>query len=172
MFKKYLITLVAVVALAGCASKGAENSSATPAPVSSSSTNGAGQNGAGSATALAAEQAAELARALEKNKVYFPFDSTEINADGTAVIETYAKYLLANPAVKVRLEGNTDERGTRAYNMGLGERRSNAVKSVLLSRGVSEGQMSVISYGEERPAAQGHDEAAWALNRRVEIVRQ
>ena len=171
MNKKYLIVLVAAVALAGCASNGSKNSSAgtTPAPVNGS---GIGSNDNGSASAIAAEQAAALERSLQSNKVYFPFDSTNIDADGEAVIANYGKYLLANPTAKVRLEGNTDERGSRAYNMALGERRANAVKSELDARGVAAGQTSVISYGEERPAVQGHDEAAWAKNRRVEIVRQ
>jgi peptidoglycan-associated lipoprotein len=70
----------------------------------------------------------------------------------------------------VRLEGNTDERGSREYNIGLGDRRAQSVRRALLLQGVSEGQLTIVSYGEERPADPGHDEAAWAKNRRVEIV--
>jgi len=78
--------------------------------------------------------------------------------------------LAEHPNVRVSLQGNTDERGTREYNMALGERRAKAVRRYLVAQGASFSQMEVISYGEERPVAQGHDEAAWALNRRVDIV--
>lgn len=172
MNKKYLVVLVAAVALAGCASNGSKNSSegATPAPVSS--TSGMGTNTGMTPAEIAAEQAAALAKSLESNKVYFAFDKTDINADGEAVIANYGKYLVANPTAKVRLEGNTDERGSRAYNMALGERRANAVKSELVTRGVAADQTSVISYGEERPVCREHNEDCWHQNRRVDIIRQ
>ena len=82
----------------------------------------------------------------------------------------HAKYLGAHPATRVRLEGHTDERGSREYNIGLGERRAQSVRRALLLQGATDTQISTVSYGEERPAAPGHDEAAWAKNRRVEIV--
>ncbi|HWU67662.1 MAG TPA: peptidoglycan-associated lipoprotein Pal [Stenotrophobium sp.] len=170
MNKKYLIALVAAVALAGCASNGTKNGSAGAA--GSEGANGMNGNTNGSPTAIGGDAAAAQAAALEQNKIYFAFDSTDINADGENVINTYSKYLLANPTAKVRLEGNTDERGSRSYNMALGERRANAVKSELDAKGVAAGQTTVISYGEERPADPGHNEAAWAKNRRVEIKRQ
>jgi peptidoglycan-associated lipoprotein len=75
-----------------------------------------------------------------------------------------------NPTVKVRLEGHCDERGTREYNIGLGDRRGQAVRRLLMFQGVPAGQIVTVSYGEERPAADGHDEAAWSQNRRVELV--
>ena len=81
-----------------------------------------------------------------------------------------AHLLVAHPAWKVRMEGNTDERGTREYNIGLGERRAQAVRRALMLQGVSDNQITTVSYGEERPAAEGHDEAAFAKNRRVEMV--
>lgn len=107
-----------------------------------------------------------------EHSVYFDFDKSEIKPEGQAVISSWAKYLAANPTVKVRLEGNCDERGTREYNIGLGERRANAVGSVLQSQGVSSSQLSTVSYGKERPVALGHDEAAWSQNRRADIVAQ
>ena len=82
----------------------------------------------------------------------------------------HARYLAANPTVRVRLEGHTDERGSREYNIGLGERRAQAVRRALLLQGATETQLSTVSYGAERPAAAGSNEAAWAQNRRVEIV--
>ena len=77
---------------------------------------------------------------------------------------------MADTSLKVRLEGNTDERGTREYNLALGERRANAVKAYLVAQGVSPSQIEVVSYGEEKPVDPGHNEAAWAKNRRVQIV--
>jgi len=103
--------------------------------------------------------------------VYFAFDSSEISGDGQTLVAGWAAYLSANPNAKVRLEGHCDERGTREYNVALGERRANAVLQALASRGVSERQVSVTSFGEERPVAEGHDEGAWKQNRRVEITQ-
>ena len=96
--------------------------------------------------------------------------SSEIKGEGTDVVAAHAKYLAANPSTRVRLEGHTDERGSREYNIGLGERRAQAVRRALLLQGAADAQISTVSYGEERPAVPGHDEAAWAKNRRVEIV--
>ena len=88
-----------------------------------------------------------------------------------AVVARFAQYLAKNPTAKLRLEGHADERGTREYNVGLGERRANAVQSALIAGGASATQISIVSYGEERAADPGHDESAWAKNRRVEIVQ-
>lgn len=102
--------------------------------------------------------------------IYFDFDSSEIRAEYVDVIAAHGRFLAANPAVRVRLEGHTDERGSREYNIGLAERRAQTVRRALVLQGVQESQVSTVSYGEERPAAAGSDEQAWALNRRVEIV--
>jgi peptidoglycan-associated lipoprotein len=107
---------------------------------------------------------------LAKRTIYFDFDSSEIKGEGTDVVAAHAKYLTANPTTRVRLEGHTDERGSREYNIGLGERRAQAVRRALMLQGANDRQISTVSYGEERPAVPGHDEAAWAKNRRVEIV--
>ncbi len=120
----------------------------------------------------AAQNQSELAGRLTQNVVYFEFDSAELSADGARVVEVYGGYLAANPAMKVRLEGHTDERGTREYNIGLGERRAVSVEQALLRAGATPSQLSVVSYGEERPVAVGSSESDWAQNRRVEIVRQ
>lgn len=102
--------------------------------------------------------------------IYFDFDSSEIRSEYVDVIAAHGRFLAANPAVRVRLEGHTDERGSREYNIGLAERRAQTVRRALVLQGVQESQVSTVSYGEERPAAAGSDERAWALNRRVEIV--
>jgi peptidoglycan-associated lipoprotein len=107
---------------------------------------------------------------LSKRIVYFDFDRADIRADSQSVVSAHAAFLSKNPNVKVRLEGHADERGSREYNIGLGERRGQAVRRALLLTGVAEVQLTTVSYGEERPAAAGSDEQAYGLNRRVEIV--
>ncbi len=107
---------------------------------------------------------------LSKRIVYFDFDRADIRADSQSVVTAHAAFLAKNATVKVRLEGHADERGSREYNIGLGERRAQAVRRALLLQGVAEAQLSTVSYGEERPAAAGSDEQAYGLNRRVEIV--
>jgi peptidoglycan-associated lipoprotein len=102
--------------------------------------------------------------------IYFEYDRAEIKPEFVAIVTAHAKYLNANANNKVRLEGHSDERGSREYNIGLGERRAQAVRRALMLQGVTEAQITTVSYGEERPAVQGSDEAAYAKNRRVELV--
>ncbi len=116
------------------------------------------------------ESAGPSGELLSKRIVYFDFDKSDIRADSQSVVAAHAAYLAKNPSQKVRLEGHADERGSREYNIGLGERRAQAVRRALLLQGVAEAQLSTVSYGEERPAVAGSDEQAYALNRRVEIV--
>ncbi len=107
---------------------------------------------------------------LSERRIYFDYDSDAVPEKYLDLIKYHGKYLSLNPQARVRLEGNTDERGTREYNVALGERRAQAVKQLLLYEGVSPEQIEVISYGEEKPIAFGHDEESWQLNRRVDIV--
>ncbi|MBS0388754.1 MAG: peptidoglycan-associated lipoprotein Pal [Proteobacteria bacterium] len=102
--------------------------------------------------------------------IYFDFDSAEIRPEFVSVIAAHARAIAANASIHVRLEGHTDERGSPEYNIGLGERRAQAVRRALMLQGVGEGQLSTVSYGEERPVATGQTEADWAKNRRVEFV--
>ncbi|HXG28376.1 MAG TPA: peptidoglycan-associated lipoprotein Pal [Nevskiales bacterium] len=102
--------------------------------------------------------------------VYFDFDSFEVRPDQRPVVENNARYLSGDPAAAAVLEGHTDERGSREYNVALGERRANAVRQMMAAYGVQPQQLRVVSYGEERPAVAGGDESAYAQNRRVEIV--
>ncbi len=103
------------------------------------------------------------------NIIYFDFDSSEVRPADTATISRHAALLANDSRMRVRLEGHADERGSREYNIGLGERRSQAVRRLLLIQGAAAGQISTVSFGEERPAAFGSDEQAYARNRRVEI---
>jgi peptidoglycan-associated lipoprotein len=107
---------------------------------------------------------------LSKRVIYFDFDKADIRPEFRDIVQAHAAYLGQNANVRVTLEGHADERGTREYNMGLGERRANAVKNVLGLQGAGSGQIDSVSYGEERPVAMGHDEQSWGLNRRVEII--
>jgi peptidoglycan-associated lipoprotein len=163
--------LAAVLALTGCPKKpevkpdtGSETATSTGANTSSvpSSTSNQG-------TDLAAEQAALQALQRMGMVIYFDYDKAEIKSEYVSVLAAHAKFLNANLNRKLRLEGHTDERGSREYNIGLGERRGQAVRRALLLQGVGEGQITTISYGEERPAAPGSDEEAYGKNRRVEM---
>ncbi len=112
------------------------------------------------------KQAAQQAGTI----IYFEYDRAEIKAEFVPIVTAHAKYLNAKSSNKVRLEGHSDERGSREYNIGLGERRAQAVRRALMLQGVTEAQITTVSYGEERPAVQGSDESAYGKNRRVELV--
>lgn len=103
-------------------------------------------------------------------RAYFGFDQFSLNATARSILDKQAAWLQANPAVNVIIEGHADERGTREYNLGLGDRRANAVKDYLVALGVNPSRVKTISYGKERPRALGSTEAAWAQNRRAETV--
>jgi len=107
---------------------------------------------------------------LDELIIYFEYDRSDVSAQYNDILAAHARYLSSNPNAQVRLEGHADERGSREYNIGLGERRAQAVRRVLMLQGASAEQLSTVSYGEERPAALGSDEEAYSLNRRVEIV--
>jgi peptidoglycan-associated lipoprotein len=107
---------------------------------------------------------------LARKVVYFDFDKSEIKPEFADLVAAHARNLTAHPNMHMKLEGNTDERGTREYNIGLGERRAQAVRRALMLQGVAESQLNTVSFGAERPAAEGDDETAWAKNRRVELV--
>jgi peptidoglycan-associated lipoprotein len=164
---KLLIPFCAVIVV-GCASQsGTETDGAAGADGDGASTSGAGSDSAGSATALESDRVANL---MDNTLIFFAFDSADLDAASSALAKKHGAYLAENPGVKARLEGHADERGSREYNLGLGERRAAGVQSVLLVQGASSSQLSTISFGEERPANTGTGETSWAKNRRVEIV--
>jgi peptidoglycan-associated lipoprotein len=107
---------------------------------------------------------------LRQRVVYFDFDQSNVKAEFAAIMSCHAKYLRDRPSARITLEGHADERGTREYNMGLGERRGIAVSDALQGNGGSAGQLSVVSYGEERPTCNDSGDSCWGQNRRVEIV--
>jgi peptidoglycan-associated lipoprotein len=176
--KKVLIhgfpILVLLLLAVGCSST--PTSDGEGAEVTEQST-GADGTGSGASTSAASQGGEWRGDPLENPNsllatrvIYFDFDQSTVRSEYLDVIQAHADYLAANPQVVVRLEGHADEKGTREYNLGLGENRANSVRSLMLAQGVSDNQLVVVSYGEERPAAFEHNEEAWALNRRVELI--
>lgn len=175
--KKLIAVLALLGLLAACKSappvkqdSGADlanksDASAIAQPDDSAGPLSAGEVGASSETAVVLPP--ELAN---RTIIYFAFDSDAISADDQALLAAHAQFLASRPGLRVRLEGHTDERGTREYNIGLSERRAQAVRRVLGLQGVADSRLSTVSYGEERPAVAGEDESAYSRNRRVEIV--
>lgn len=109
---------------------------------------------------------------LAEKIVYFGFDSNTVSDDYVELVKHHGKYLSFNANASVRLEGHADERGTREYNVALAEKRAQAVKQLMLYEGAGNDQISIVSYGEEKPVAYGHDDESMSLNRRVELVYQ
>lgn len=162
------LVMVALLALGACRSSSdtEEGMETTAATNTSSSAN------TGSGTAPSQPTAAEMARdrALRTRIFYFDFDVAEFRPADRETLTFHARDLASNPSKRVRLEGHADERGTREYNLALGERRANGIANFLIVNGASRSQIETVSYGEERPAQNGTTEAAYQANRRVEII--
>ncbi len=171
MKNKTLLALFVVLGLglAGCASQNETKPAVTDGAGQGAETSGAGNQSSATGTALDSGKAMN-SDLLSKRRVYFAFDSSAIDDESRSIIEAHAAYLVAHPQTKLVLEGNTDERGTREYNLALGERRAQTVERMMRTLGVAADRIKTTSYGEEKPVATGHDEASWRLNRRVEIV--
>jgi len=150
---KHGLTLVFVMSfLAACSSSGKKDPVDTTTPPIDNSAN----------------QVEQVQEVNLTNVVYFDFDKYDLTAESRAVLLAHADKL-KGASVSVRLEGHADERGSREYNMALGEKRANAVRDFLVTQGVSGSSLEVVSFGEEQPAVMGSDEASWAQNRRVEV---
>jgi len=164
---KLIPVLATVITLAGCAGGpfGGDKVEEDGAPIAEAGTAGAIEGGAWTGNPL--DDPNSL---LSTKIIYFGYDISEIQADYQDVVAAHGSYLAANPEVRVTVEGHADERGSREYNIALGERRANAVKRLLLAQGASERQVTTISYGEERPADIATNDASWASNRRVELA--
>jgi peptidoglycan-associated lipoprotein len=170
------MALLMTIALASCASSdtedmsessdmGMESSSSSSTGGSSSATSNAADMGDG----LTARERQQRDDALSMTVFYFEFDRSDLSAEARAALVHHANYLKSNPSARYRLEGHADERGTREYNLALGERRAQAIERYLQVQGVSSNQLETISYGEENPVDARTTEAAYALNRRVEV---
>lgn len=179
MKQRSLAVLLMVLAglLAGCASVGGD--AAGPAVEDREGGDAAGAAaGQDSAAASGAQMGGQFqgnplddpASPLSKRVFYFDFDSSELSEADRAALIAHGQYLAANPSVAVVVEGHADERGSREYNLALGERRAQAGERILLLQAANRNQLQVISFGEERPVAMGHDDGSWRLNRRVELL--
>jgi peptidoglycan-associated lipoprotein len=168
---------VAALVLAACASTPLDEQ--PPAPVTDKSGPGAGPStppgtdpravARVDTTPKGLDPLNDPASPLSKRSIYFDFDSFVVKPEFQATVEAHGKFLVANANRRVTIEGNADERGSREYNLALGQKRAEAVKSRLRLLGVPESQMETVSFGEEKPVATGADEAAWAQNRRADL---
>lgn len=179
--RNFLLVAIIAAALAGCST-----TPTTEAPVEDRGTAGATAPGAGGAqtggaqsggvtgSQLGGAQGAAALRdpnsILSKRSIYFDFDSFVVKDDFKPLVEAHARYLQQNSNARMTIQGNTDERGSREYNIALGQKRADAVKRMMLLLGARDNQIETVSFGEERPKNAGHDESAWAENRRDDIV--
>ena len=160
-----MLSLLSVAVLAGCKKTVKETPPADTGPTDT----GVVTDGTTTAGAYGPNDL-DTDACLRQRVVYFDLDQDALKPEFQAIVGCHAKYLRDRPSSRMNLEGNADERGSREYNLGLGERRGNAVSSAVQAQGGSGSQVSVISYGEERPTCTDSNEDCWARNRRVEIV--
>ena len=163
------------LAIGGCATKKPVQKPATE--TSQGAEAGAGSQGAGSGEGVTTAplgddtaSAGPQGELLSKRIIYFEFDRAELKPEDETLIAAHARYLASHPGTRVRLEGHTDERGSREYNIALGQKRADAVKRMMMLMGAQESQIETVSFGKEKPKNPGHDEAAWAENRRDDIL--
>ncbi|MGQ0508992.1 MAG: peptidoglycan-associated lipoprotein Pal [Betaproteobacteria bacterium] len=181
--RSILIAFAAVAGLAACSStpedeqkpaaveerqQGAAQPGATTQPVKPGGVARVDLTGAGKTPARAPHN--DPGNILSRRSIYYDLDQYTVKDQYRELVEAHARYLRANPQLKMLLQGNTDERGSREYNIGLGQRRSDGLKKMLMLLGVKEEQVEAVSLGEEKPSDQGRDEAAWSKNRRSDIL--
>ncbi|GGZ07479.1 peptidoglycan-associated lipoprotein Pal [Novosphingobium colocasiae] len=162
--RSLVLVAASALALSACSKKAPE--SLPPAPAASTTT----QTTPGTLGPVAGSQADFIAKMMGADVIYFDTDHYDVDATDQAALARQAQWLMQYPAKRATIEGHCDERGTREYNLALGERRANAAKNYLVSLGVSPARLSTVSYGKERPVALGSDEASWAQNRRAVTV--
>jgi peptidoglycan-associated lipoprotein len=150
---------------------GADGIRGTTAGAGGAGVDGNGASGAGGAGG-AVTPGANATGNLAQRSVYFEYDSFSVKDEYKPVLQAHAKFLLENPTAKVYLQGHTDERGSREYNLALGQKRADAVRRIMTVLGVKDNQIEGVSYGEEKPKNAGHDDAAYAQNRRADILYQ
>jgi len=161
MFKKFMCLMAALVMVSACDSTGSDEGMG-------------GADGAGAARMGVARPGSQEDLVVNVgDRIFYGFDKTDLSAEARATLDRQAAWLKQYPSVKVTLEGHCDERGTREYNLALGERRAAAAKNYIVAAGIAADRVKTVSYGKERPAVLGSNEAAWAQNRRaVTVVAQ
>ena len=160
-----LVLGVALIATAGCAKK--RPAELPPSPTDTSTVPDTGE---GSSDTVASTMNEQFKREVASDTVHFSFDQYDIDSEARTVLDSQAQWLTSHPNTRITIEGHCDERGTREYNLALGDRRANAAKNYLAARGISPTRITTISYGKERPIALGSDDASWAQNRRAVTV--
>jgi peptidoglycan-associated lipoprotein len=189
--KTFLALIIGISLLAGCSSSDekdgeladtTQGSDASTTGLNDGSMSGSqfgSGSGANSGSGYGSNSASRLgsefsdpSNPLSKQIIYFELDSSQVKQDYVPVVAAHAQYLAAHPNQRVILAGHADERGSSEYNIALGEQRAKAVQRMMTSQGVSNSQMEIVSYGEEKPAVAGHSESAWGMNRRVEVGYQ
>jgi peptidoglycan-associated lipoprotein len=182
--RKFFVAAIAAVFLAGCASQETppeapiDDKGAATASAGGATTSGVGGSGVGGTTAsggavgtgAGGSPLRDPANILSKRSVYFDYDSFVVKDEFRPLVEAHARYLVANRGTRMIIQGNTDERGSREYNIALGQKRADAVKRTMTLLGAQEAQIETVSFGKEKPKNPGHDESAWAENRRADIV--
>lgn len=162
-----LMALTAVLLLTGCPTQPTVEKDPGARVGEPVGTQPSGSSGRGGYTAADLN---DPSSPLYQRVIYFEYDSSDIQPQFVDILRAHASYLSTNSGASATLEGHTDERGTREYNLALGDHRADTVRRYLLAEGVPDGRIHTLSYGEERPADPGHSESSWALNRRVELV--
>jgi len=164
-----LVALILTFLFVGCAKEEPPppTAEAQPRPVAPAPAPG---TGSGAAPAPFGQGSAQDFQTFQNQDINFDFDKYDLRPDARTILDRKVAFLNQNGSVRVQIEGHCDERGTNAYNLALGERRANAAKQYITTAGVNAARLSTISYGEERPLDPGHDEAAWARNRRAHFV--
>ena len=173
--KKAILYILVAIAAAACASKEtsdtgpavSDRSTAVPSPNASSG--GSTTQQQRPTQPIAGNPLTDPNNPLSKRSVYFDYDSNAVKDEYRNVVTAHSRYMADKRDSRIRIEGNCDERGSREYNLALGQRRAEAVKKLITVLGVADGRIETTSYGEEKPVAPGHDESAWAQNRRADI---
>ncbi|MDP6651745.1 MAG: peptidoglycan-associated lipoprotein Pal [Gammaproteobacteria bacterium] len=169
-FIKMSLLVISLFALATCSSTSETDESDMGDQSSSSSSGSSASTSAGSSSGQLSQEEIRAQNALRQTVFYFDFDVAEFKPQDRDTLTYHARDLAANPGKRVRLEGHADERGTREYNLALGERRANGILNYFIVNGASRSQIETVSYGEERPAQSGSTEQVYSRNRRVEVV--
>ncbi|HEX8555629.1 MAG TPA: peptidoglycan-associated lipoprotein Pal [Sphingomonas sp.] len=170
MTKHLLLAATAILALSACNKKRPETLPPAPLTGAEQVDPNAGRPTGTADGAVVPGSDADFRRSVTSNTVLFGLDQFDIDPQARAVLDSQAEWLARNPSVRITIEGHCDERGTREYNLALGDRRANSAKNYLAARGIAASRMTTISYGSERPAATGSDESAYTQNRRAVTI--
>ena len=168
---KVLLGTLLVGLLAGCAGQDVKDQPKAAVEDRTATQAGADAKSAGQQS-VTANPLKDPNNILSKRSIYYDLDKSDVKAEYKPMVEAHSKYLTSNKGAKVTVQGNTDERGSREYNIALGNRRADSVKNMMNVYGVSNSQIETVSFGEEKPRAACHDESCWKENRRSDIVHQ